>query len=421
MRLFRDFSLRHDYIQANVCFSKKLWICNYNFHFNRTNLIGVFVIIAIMNVSKYCADPGKSRDRQITSESDNGDFHNSGNSHKKVNRKILLTLLILIAVMVAVGLLMFVPLINKKATHTAIIKIPAKATMDQVHDSISKYLGDDYATDVCKAMRITGSGDEIRHGAWRINQGETPFRAARTLTDGGQVGIRVTLQNERTPQDVARRLSAKLDLPEEEMLKLFGDADFLKDYNCDPEHAMIFFLADTYEFYWTASAKDVFDVMYKNYRRFWTPERVSAAEDLHLSPREVVTLASIVDEETNQNGEKGMIGRLYINRLEQEMKLQADPTVKYAIGDFSIRRITGDMLKTPSPYNTYMNEGLPPGPIRITSGATIDAILTARPHDYIYMCAKEDFSGSHNFAQTYEEHKVNAKHYQEALDKRGIK
>lgn len=323
--------------------------------------------------------------------------------------------------MVALGLLIFVPLINKKASHTAIIKIPKEATMNQVHDSVAKYLGDDYATDVCKAMHITGSGDEIRHGAWRINQGDTPFRAARTLTDGGQAGIRVTIQNERTPEDVARRFAAKLSLSEQDMLKLFSDEEFLKNYNCDTEHAIVFFLADTYEFYWTASAEDVFETMYKNYRRFWNPDRVSAAEDLHLTPREVVTLASIVDEETNQNGEKGMVGRLYINRIEKDMKLQADPTVKYAIGDFSIKRISGDMLKTPSPYNTYVNEGLPPGPIRVTSGATIDAILTSRPHDYLYMCAKEDFSGTHNFAQTFEEHKANAHRYQEALNKRGIK
>lgn len=374
-----------------------------------------------MNVSKYCAEPGNSRNKQITSNSDGNSHQNGNNSPKKLNRKILLVLLCMIAVLAVLGIVLFVPLINKKASHTALIKIPQNASMAQVKDSVTKYLGADYAGEVCKAMHITASGNEIRYGAWRINRGDSPIRAARTLTDGGQAGIRVTFQNERTPLDVARRIASKLDITPEEMLAALSNDTLLQKYGIDHEHVMAFFLADTYEFYWTATPEDVIEAMYKNFNRFWNPDRISAAEDLHLSPRELVTIASIVDEETNRSGEKGTIGRLYINRLEEDMKLQADPTVKYAVGDFSIKRVGGDMLKNTSPYNTYMYPGLPPGPIRVTSAGTIDAILTSRPHEYLYMCAKEDFSGFHNFAQTFEEHQANARRYQEALDRKGIK
>ncbi|MDE6028396.1 MAG: endolytic transglycosylase MltG, partial [Muribaculaceae bacterium] len=130
---------------------------------------------------------------------------------------------------------------------------------------------------------------------------------------------------------------------------------------------------------------------------------------------------SIVDEETNAKEEKGAIGRLYINRLKKGMKLQADPTVRFALNDFTIRRVKGEHLKADSPYNTYRYPGLPPGPIRTTGKTTIDLLLDSAPNDYLFMCAKEDFSGTHNFASTYAEHQENARKYQKALDVRGIK
>ena len=132
-------------------------------------------------------------------------------------------------------------------------------------------------------------------------------------------------------------------------------------------------------------------------------------------------ICSIVDEESNAKSEKGTIGRLYINRLKKGMKLQADPTVRFALNDFTIRRVTRNHLTVDSPYNTYQVEGLPPGPIRTTSVETIDAVLNSQPNDYLYMCAKEDFSGTHNFAADYATHQENARRYQNALNERGIK
>ena len=172
---------------------------------------------------------------------------------------------------------------------------------------------------------------------------------------------------------------------------------------------------------WSGTPEKIIEKIGKNYSNVWNDERRKKAASLGMTPQQVMILASIVDEETNAASEKGTIGRLYINRLDKGMRLQADPTVKYAIGDFEKKRITKQDLQFESPYNTYRNGGLPPGPIRTTSKRTIDAILDSKPHRYLYMCAREDFSGRHNFAETYGDHTRNALRYQHALDERGIK
>jgi UPF0755 protein len=154
---------------------------------------------------------------------------------------------------------------------------------------------------------------------------------------------------------------------------------------------------------------------------FWTTERRAAAKKMGLTPVEVAIVASIVEEESNKADERPLIARLYLNRYFIGMKLQADPTVKFAVGDFSLRRITGKHLTIDSPYNTYRNQGLPPGPIRIAEKTAMDAVLNAPQHSYLYMCAKEDFSGRHNFAEDYATHLQNARRYQDALNQRGIK
>ena len=160
--------------------------------------------------------------------------------------------------------------------------------------------------------------------------------------------------------------------------------------------------------------------MKDEHERFWNKDRLSQATAIGMTPEEVSTLASIVEEETNNNEEKPMVAGLYINRLHQDMPLQADPTIKFALQDFGLRRITNENLKVNSPYNTYINTGLPPGPIRIPSKKGIDSVLNYTKHNYIYMCAKEDFSGTHNFASNYADHMANARKYWKALNERKI-
>jgi len=181
------------------------------------------------------------------------------------------------------------------------------------------------------------------------------------------------------------------------------------------------FVPNTYEVYWNISPSQLMQRMIKEHDRFWDGERTAKASALGLTVNQVCTLASIIDEETANVGEKPMIAGMYLNRLKQDMPLQADPTVKFAMKNFGARRIYYDMLTFDSPYNTYRNTGLPPGPIKIASVKGIDAVLNAVQHDYLYMCAKEDFSGTHNFATTYQEHLQNAARYSKALNQRGIK
>lgn len=201
----------------------------------------------------------------------------------------------------------------------------------------------------------------------------------------------------------------------------FADSAFCRQYGYDTSTIACLFIPNTYEVYWNTSLEDFMKRMQKENTTFWNEERLRRAEAAGLTPNEVVTLASIVDEETANNAEKPMVAGMYINRLHTGMPLQADPTVKFALRDFSLRRIYHNHLNVESPYNTYRNIGLPPGPIRIPSIVGIDAVLNHVKHDYLYMCAKEDFSGTHNFARTYREHLANAAKYSKALNQRGIK
>ncbi|MCM1320098.1 MAG: endolytic transglycosylase MltG [Muribaculaceae bacterium] len=372
-----------------------------------------------MNASRYCADTENKSLKKLLAEDRAGNEKRPRKNHR-FKPWIVWTLVIILIVILIASLFLVLPLINKKAGHTALIRIPAKATEQMVRDSISKYLGEDYADNCMKAMVIIdGSEHEYRHGAYRIEEGMTPFSAARQITRGGQAGIDVKLNGQRTKEDVAKLLASKLEASEEDFLKAFEDTQILDKYRTDPDHVLCLFFEDTYEFYWTATPEDVIKKMYENYNDFWTPERVQRAEGLKLLPRGVYTIASIVDAETNQSSEKGTIGMLYINRLNQNMPLQADPTLVYAMGDFSITRVTSEMKSVDSPFNTYKYKGLPPGPIRLTSAKTMDAILTARPHDYLFMCASDKMDGTHNFTVTLEEHNQNAKRYQQKQDELG--
>ena len=201
----------------------------------------------------------------------------------------------------------------------------------------------------------------------------------------------------------------------------FTDKALLGELGADTATAAALFVPNTYEVYWNIAPADLLRRMKKEFDAFWTADRRALAAQMELSPFEVATLASIVEKESANAAERPAIAGMYLNRLRQGMKLQADPTVKFALGNFGLRRILHEHLTVDNPYNTYRYEGLPPGPICIPSPGAIDAVLHYARHSYLYMCAKEDFSGTHNFAVTYEEHLANARRYAEALDRRGIK
>ena len=269
--------------------------------------------------------------------------------------------------------------------------------------------------------RHSGYCKNIRTGKYAILPDEGTIAVLRKLKNGHQEPVRLTIPESRTTDKLAGALSRKLMMDSVALSILFKDPTLCAKMGYDTATIVCLFVPNTYEVYWNTSIENLLNRMKKEHDKFWDKSRMAKATALGLNPNEVCTLASIIDEETSNNPEKPMIARMYLNRLKKGMPLQADPTVKFALKDFALKRIYHNMLNTDSPYNTYKNTGLPPGPIKVASVAGIDAVLNAPSHNYLYMCAKEDFSGTHNFASSYSEHLRNAAKYSKALNERGIK
>ena len=260
---------------------------------------------------------------------------------------------------------------------------------------------------------------KYKPGRYRLKNGMTNHQLIELFKSGKQVPVKITFHYARTLNHLAGKLNGKLEADSAQLINFWIDhAKMKKLYKIELENIPILFLPNTYEFYWNTDAKEFTDKMFKEYEKFWNDDRIEKAKKLGLTPAQVVTLASIVQsEQTKYKDEWPIIAKLYLNRLNIGMMLQADPTVIYAIGDFTITRVLEKYLTFESPYNTYLHTGLPPGPIMITEGECIDAVLNPANNDYIYMCAKEDFSGRHNFTASYKEHERNADKYRKALSK----
>jgi len=261
---------------------------------------------------------------------------------------------------------------------------------------------------------------KVRTGRYDVGQNIPVLTLYRKLRNGQQDPIHLTIPASRTMEKLAGALSKKLMLDSLTLANALTDEAFCQKAGYSTATLPALFIPNTYEVYWDITLEGLIHRMQKENKAFWNDEREKKAKALNLSHEEICTLASIVDEETANDAEKPAIAGLYLNRLNKQMPLQADPTVKFAVGDFSLRRITGEHLKKESPYNTYLNTGLPPGPIRIASIAGLDAVLNYQRHNYLYMCAKADFSGTHAFASTFNEHKKNARNYIRALNARNI-
>jgi UPF0755 protein len=258
-------------------------------------------------------------------------------------------------------------------------------------------------------------------GRYELVDGMSNRELLRKLINGRQTPTRLTFNNIRTKEALAQRLSSQLYLDSAAMINVLNDREILSGYGLIPATAVSLFIPNTYEIYWDISPENLLKRMKKEYDTFWTEERLMKLNDVGLDRLEVSILASIVEEETKKRDEKPVVAGLYLNRINKRMPLQADPTVKFALQDFSLRRIYYEHLTVDSPYNTYKYAGLPPGPIRIPSIESIDAVLNYQAHNYLYMCAKEDFSGCHNFAATLQEHNKNAAKYRQESNRRGIK
>ncbi|MDR1562045.1 MAG: endolytic transglycosylase MltG [Dysgonamonadaceae bacterium] len=262
---------------------------------------------------------------------------------------------------------------------------------------------------------------KMKTGRYVVSPSMSYVSAIRVFRNGYQTPVRITFNNIRLKEDFAQRIGEQLMLNPKSLLKNLSNVRTCEQVGLDTATILTLFIPDTYELYWNVSEDKFFERMLREYKRFWNKERLEKAKNIPLSPVEVSILASIVEEETAIVTDYPLIAGLYINRLKLNMPLQADPTVKFAAGDFSLKRILFSHLESDSPYNTYKNKGLPPGPIRIPSVAAIEAVLDYTRHDYIYMVAKDDFSGSTSFSESLNEHNRKANKYREALNRRGIR
>ena len=269
-------------------------------------------------------------------------------------------------------------------------------------------------------LRHSDYENQVRTGRYAIQPDDGVISLFRRLKNGQQEPLMLTIPESRTVQRLAATLSKKLMLDSATIASTLIDSSACAQLGYTPQTITAMFVPNTYQVYWDTDIHRFLERMKKEHDAFWNYERMHKAEAIGLTSNEVCVIASIIDEETANNAEKPMIAGMYLNRLKQDMPLQADPTVKFALGDFSIKRIRHGMLTIDSPYNTYKYAGLPPGPIKIASIQGIDAVLNHTRHDYLYMCAKEDFSGTHNFARTYNEHLQNAARYAKALNEKGI-
>lgn len=328
-------------------------------------------------------------------------------------------LVISLAIISAIGFFIM-PLFTSGAPQREIIVVPDDGSMRSLSDSLSVRFGKGYATRTIRAARLMLGAFHLRPGAYEIRKGDSPFTAARRLGRGRQLIVTLALNNIRTIDEFAEKTSGMLKATPQEILQAISDKATLAAYGLTPESAMALVVADNYELYWNSDPETIIRKLGDRFESLWDDNRKKRAADLGLTPLEVETIASIADEETSKSDEKGRVCRLYYNRLMKGMRLQADPTVKFAIGDFGIKRILKSHLNAESPYNTYRVEGLPPGPIRITDPATVDAFLNSSPTDEIYMCARSDLSGYHDFTASYSEHLSNARRYQEKLNQLGI-
>ncbi len=339
-------------------------------------------------------------------------------------RGVIITSLCVIGLSVAMGLYKLYRMVwapNFMPERTVYIYI--KEGMD--FDALCRQLEDSarclHVKDFARLGGWLGYPESMRTGKYAVRPGMSDWELLDDLRRGHQVAARVTFNNIRTKEDLAERIGGQLMFDKEALLRLLNDSAYCASLGFTTETVLTLFIPNTDEVYWNISADKFMRRMKREYDAFWSPARLAKAKEIGLTPVEVSILASIVEEETAAPDEYPIVAGLYLNRLRAGIPLQADPTVKFAVGDFSLRRILFKHLEVDSPYNTYKHTGLPPGPLRIPTIRGLDGVLNHTHHKYMYMCAKEDLSGRHNFAKTLAEHSRNAARYQAELNRRGIR
>lgn len=335
------------------------------------------------------------------------------------SKRLLVLLIILLAGGIIGGIILKKQHFNN--TEEFVLYIPTGSDFAAATDSLTAHGCIDSNSHTFTLMAKLRKYDKhVKAGSYKIEPQMNTWKALTKLYYGNRDAVRVTINKHRKKEALCNYVATRLELNANDLLVLLEDSHSCESYGFSKEEILGMFIQNTYELYWNTSAEQFMERMKKEYDKFWTDERMKQCNALNLTPIEVITLASIVEEETNKNDEKADVASVYLNRLRRGMPLQADPTVKYAVGDFGLRRILNIHTEVESPYNTYKHNGLPPGPICIPSIASIDAVLANKQTDYLYFCARADFSGYHAFASTLAQHNANAAAFHAEMNRRKI-
>jgi UPF0755 protein len=340
--------------------------------------------------------------------------------------KIIVTLLLAFLAIIAIAGYKFYnriyfPNLYLLESRVSYIYIPTGASFETVLKSLNENatLGDaDSFIWLAKKMEYDKN---IRPGKYQIHDKMSNKELVTLLKSGRQIPVRVVFNNVRVKAQLVSIVSGQIEADSVSLMKALNDKALLAKYGITPANSISLFITNTYEFYWNTSAEGFIERMAREHNKFWNETRLDKAKKLNLTPAEISVLASIVEQETRKNDEKPVVAGVYLNRIRRNWKLEADPTLVFAAGDFTIKRVLNIHKEIDSPYNTYKYAGLPPGPICIPSIVSIDAVLNHKKHEYMFFCAREDFSGYHSFAKTYQEHLINANRFRKELNRRKIR
>ncbi|HXA02054.1 MAG TPA: endolytic transglycosylase MltG [Cytophagaceae bacterium] len=299
--------------------------------------------------------------------------------------------------------------------------IPTGGNFQNVLDTLEKHKWVEDELSFLFLSKLMNYRDHVKPGRYELKPDAANLEVIKMLKRGQQTPVKVTFNNLRLKRDLAERFGSILEPRPVEIYKLLNDTGFVRKFGFDTTNIVCMFLPNTYEMYWNISAKELFEKMNKEYKKFWNAERMAKANTIGLTPVQVSVLASIVEAETNKPSERPIVAGVYINRLKVDMPLQADPTLVFICGDFNLKRVLDIHKENNSPYNTYKFKGLPPGPIRIPDIKTLDAVLNYEKTKYLYFCASSTNLGYHAFGETYKEQINNAKLYQKYLNENNIR
>lgn len=338
-------------------------------------------------------------------------------------KKKIITIAIVVSLFIGcIGIYYYQKIFSNNVQKSGVVFINSRDDFSKLTEKLAPYINDinDFMW-VSKLKKFT----KIKPGKYSIQENMSTNDLVNMFRGGRQTAVKLSFNNQDTLEKLAGRISEQLEADSISLLTAFKDSKFLSENNFDEKSILGIFIPNSYEFYWNTSAEKFRDKMLVEYQNFWNQTRLQKAKKLNLSQKEVITLASIVQKETSKTSERPIVAGLYLNRLQNNWPLQADPTVIFAIRqikgqDFVVKRVLKVDLEINSPYNTYKNLGLPPSLIAMPDVSSIDAVLNAEKHDYFYMCASIDKIGFHEFAKSLAQHNRNAEKYQNWLNKQGI-